>query len=97
MTTLAIPFGATSTAMEVIAGVDLTGKRAIVTGASSGIGVGVTGTYFEDCQPAAPCKPGVRRGVARYALDPENAERLWAMSLELIRRGARRSELHPEH
>jgi NAD(P)-dependent dehydrogenase (short-subunit alcohol dehydrogenase family) len=33
------PFGASSTAAEVIAGVDLTGKRAIITGASSGIGV----------------------------------------------------------
>jgi NAD(P)-dependent dehydrogenase (short-subunit alcohol dehydrogenase family) len=32
------PFGATSTAAEVLAGVDLTGKRAIVTGAASGIG-----------------------------------------------------------
>ena len=32
------PFGATSTADDVIAGVDLTGKRAIVTGSSSGIG-----------------------------------------------------------
>lgn len=33
------PFGAESTAAEVIDGVDLTGKRAIVTGAASGIGV----------------------------------------------------------
>jgi NAD(P)-dependent dehydrogenase (short-subunit alcohol dehydrogenase family) len=33
------PFGFHSTAAEVIAGVDLSGKRAIVTGASSGIGV----------------------------------------------------------
>ena len=33
------PFGFTSTAAEVIDGVDLSGKRAIVTGASSGIGV----------------------------------------------------------
>ena len=33
------PFGAQSTAAEVIAGVDLSGLRAIVTGASSGIGV----------------------------------------------------------
>ncbi|WP_370542153.1 SDR family NAD(P)-dependent oxidoreductase [Amycolatopsis sp. FDAARGOS 1241] len=32
------PFGATATAAEVIAGVDLTGRRAIVTGAVSGIG-----------------------------------------------------------
>jgi NAD(P)-dependent dehydrogenase (short-subunit alcohol dehydrogenase family) len=33
------PFGAQSTAAEVIAGVDLSGKRAIVTGGASGIGV----------------------------------------------------------
>ncbi len=33
------PFGAESTAAEVIEGIDLTGRRAIVTGATSGIGV----------------------------------------------------------
>jgi NAD(P)-dependent dehydrogenase (short-subunit alcohol dehydrogenase family) len=33
------PFGRTSTATEVIEGVDLSGKRAIVTGAGSGIGI----------------------------------------------------------
>ncbi|SNQ46828.1 putative oxidoreductase [Frankia canadensis] len=33
------PFTATSTAAEVIAGVDLTGQRAVVTGGASGIGV----------------------------------------------------------
>jgi NAD(P)-dependent dehydrogenase (short-subunit alcohol dehydrogenase family) len=32
------PFGAASTAAEVIAGTDLSGRRAVVTGASSGIG-----------------------------------------------------------
>lgn len=36
---ISTPFGAQSTAAEVVAGVDLTGKRAIVTGASSGLGV----------------------------------------------------------
>ena len=36
---LTTPFGFESTAADVIAGVDLTGKTAIVTGASSGIGV----------------------------------------------------------
>jgi NAD(P)-dependent dehydrogenase (short-subunit alcohol dehydrogenase family) len=36
---LTTPFTATSTATEVIAGVDLTGRRAVVTGGSSGIGV----------------------------------------------------------
>lgn len=33
------PFNATSTAAEVIAGIDLTGRRAIVTGGASGIGI----------------------------------------------------------
>ncbi|MEX5637603.1 SDR family NAD(P)-dependent oxidoreductase [Parafrankia sp. FMc2] len=33
------PFGAESTAAEVIAGVDLTGQRTIVTGGASGIGI----------------------------------------------------------
>ena len=33
------PFGATSTADDVLRDVDLTGKRAIVTGGASGIGV----------------------------------------------------------
>src|ERR1700743_1431388 len=33
------PFGRTSTASEVIDGVDLSGQRAIVTGAGSGIGI----------------------------------------------------------
>jgi len=39
MTLITTPFGATSTAAEVAAGIDLRGKRAIVTGAASGIGV----------------------------------------------------------
>jgi NAD(P)-dependent dehydrogenase (short-subunit alcohol dehydrogenase family) len=38
-TLITTPFNARSTAAEVVAGVDLTGRRAIVTGASSGIGV----------------------------------------------------------
>lgn len=33
------PFGATSTAMEVISGIELQGRTALVTGASSGIGI----------------------------------------------------------
>jgi NAD(P)-dependent dehydrogenase (short-subunit alcohol dehydrogenase family) len=33
------PFGAESTAAEVIAGIDLTGRRTVVTGGASGIGV----------------------------------------------------------
>jgi NAD(P)-dependent dehydrogenase (short-subunit alcohol dehydrogenase family) len=39
MDRITTPFGAQSTAAEVIAGIDLTGQRAIVTGGSSGIGI----------------------------------------------------------
>jgi NAD(P)-dependent dehydrogenase (short-subunit alcohol dehydrogenase family) len=45
---------------------------------------GVTGRYFADCNEAEPQKPGIRRGVAAYAVDPANAERLWSISAELI-------------
>jgi NAD(P)-dependent dehydrogenase (short-subunit alcohol dehydrogenase family) len=38
-TLITTPFGFDSTAAEVVAGIDLSGKRAIVTGGSSGIGV----------------------------------------------------------
>ncbi|MBG1245091.1 SDR family NAD(P)-dependent oxidoreductase [Nostoc sp. NZL] len=39
MTPIATPFGRHSTAAEVVEGIDLSGKRAIVTGAASGIGI----------------------------------------------------------
>ncbi|GAB3834014.1 SDR family NAD(P)-dependent oxidoreductase [Dactylosporangium cerinum] len=48
---------------------------------------GVTGRYFEDCQEAGPHQPGIRRGVAAYALDPAAAARLWQLSTELSRLG----------
>ncbi|MEV7966815.1 SDR family NAD(P)-dependent oxidoreductase [Sphaerisporangium sp. NPDC088356] len=37
--TITTPFGAQSTAAEVVDGIDLTGRRAIVTGGASGIGI----------------------------------------------------------
>src|SRR5271163_48320 len=36
---MAITFGATSTTDDVLAGIDLKGKRALVTGVSAGLGV----------------------------------------------------------
>jgi NAD(P)-dependent dehydrogenase (short-subunit alcohol dehydrogenase family) len=55
--------------------------------AASPLVEGVGGRYFEDCNEA----PVVHRrpesgmgGVAFYALDPGNAERLWDVSLDLI-------------
>jgi hypothetical protein len=48
---------------------------------------GVGGRYFEDCNQARVVDrrggPG-RGGVAPYALDTGNAERLWELSLQLI-------------
>lgn len=52
--------------------------------AASPLVEGVTGRYFEDCNEAVPYVPGVRRGVASWALDPEHAERLWLVSLDMI-------------
>jgi NAD(P)-dependent dehydrogenase (short-subunit alcohol dehydrogenase family) len=52
--------------------------------AASPLVEGVTGRYFEDCNEAAPCQPGVRRGVAAYALDPAKAERLWLLSSAML-------------
>ncbi|MFC1429822.1 SDR family NAD(P)-dependent oxidoreductase [Streptacidiphilus sp. N1-3] len=48
---------------------------------------GVTGRYFEDCAPAEPVaeRAGAVAGVAPYAVDPENAARLWAVSEALVR------------
>jgi NAD(P)-dependent dehydrogenase (short-subunit alcohol dehydrogenase family) len=47
---------------------------------------GVTGRYFEDCNEAAVVQESgnVFGGVAPYALDPGNAERLWEVSLRLL-------------
>jgi NAD(P)-dependent dehydrogenase (short-subunit alcohol dehydrogenase family) len=45
---------------------------------------GVGGRYFEDCNEAEPHREGIRRGVARYALDPIEAKRLWDVSRDLI-------------
>lgn len=47
---------------------------------------GVGGRYFEDCNQAEPHRPGVRRGVAAYALDPEVAARLWQVSADTLGR-----------
>jgi len=55
--------------------------------AASPLLAGIGGRYFEDCNEA----PVVQRrpadfsgGVASYALDPTNAERLWDVALELV-------------
>jgi len=47
---------------------------------------GIGGRYFVDCNEAVPVsrRTGDMSGVAPYALDPDNAARLWEESLRLI-------------
>jgi NAD(P)-dependent dehydrogenase (short-subunit alcohol dehydrogenase family) len=48
---------------------------------------GIGGRYFEDCNEAAVIAerdPETTGGVAPYALDPENADRLWEASLRML-------------
>jgi NAD(P)-dependent dehydrogenase (short-subunit alcohol dehydrogenase family) len=48
---------------------------------------GVSGRYFEDCAEShvvAKRPTDFSGGVAAYALDPDNADRLWDVSLKLI-------------
>jgi NAD(P)-dependent dehydrogenase (short-subunit alcohol dehydrogenase family) len=87
----------------VIDGIDLSGRRAIVTGGSSGIGVETARAlasvgaevalavrrragYLEDNNEARTVtrRPEDYTGVAWYALDPANAERLWNTATDLL-------------
>jgi NAD(P)-dependent dehydrogenase (short-subunit alcohol dehydrogenase family) len=54
--------------------------------AASPLTAGVTGRYFEDCQEAHTVSERAQNtsGVAAYAVDPDNADRLWAVSETLI-------------
>jgi hypothetical protein len=48
---------------------------------------GISGRYFEDCtesQVSAKRPTDFSGGVAAYALDPDNTDRLWDISLKLI-------------
>jgi hypothetical protein len=49
---------------------------------------GIGGRYFEDCnEPELVAKrPGdFSGGLAPYAVDPQNAKRLWEITLKLLR------------
>ncbi|MCY1138127.1 SDR family NAD(P)-dependent oxidoreductase [Actinoplanes sp. Pm04-4] len=74
------PAGATGVSVKNIE----QGAATSVLLAASPLVEGVTGRYFGDCQEAGPYTPGVRRGVAAYALDPSKAARLWQVSLDMI-------------
>jgi len=54
--------------------------------AASPLLAGVGGRYFEDCNEAVVVyeRPYDYTGVAAYALDGDNAHRLWQMSLAML-------------
>jgi NAD(P)-dependent dehydrogenase (short-subunit alcohol dehydrogenase family) len=78
------PSGATGVSVKTVP----QGAATSVLLAASPLVRGVTGTYFEDCAEAEPFTPGVRRGVAAHALDPDAADRLWALSTDLLPAGS---------
>src|SRR5215218_2344851 len=69
MTLLSTPFGFTSTAADVLADVDLSGRRAIITGATSGIGV-------ETARALAAAGADVILGVRRFDAGREIASEI---------------------
>jgi NAD(P)-dependent dehydrogenase (short-subunit alcohol dehydrogenase family) len=69
------------------------GAATTVLLATSPLLEGIGGRYFEDCNEATTMlKREGSRGVAPYALDPMNAERLWDVSAQMLRDAARRSD-----
>jgi NAD(P)-dependent dehydrogenase (short-subunit alcohol dehydrogenase family) len=58
--------------------------------ATSPLLAGIGGRYFDNCNQAAPVAERPKEisqlagVVARYSLDPSNAERLWELSLRLV-------------
>jgi hypothetical protein len=88
-------FGYASTADDVIKGIDLTGKTAVVWCAVSPRLDGLGGVYCEDVEVAslAPADQAdsiglsdahTKRGVMPFAVEPESAERLWKLSEALV-------------
>lgn len=58
MSAITTPFGFSSTATEVAQGIDLTGRRAVVTGASSGLGAATAHALSRHRCGSDPRRPG---------------------------------------
>ncbi len=93
MSRITTPFGYESTAAEVIAGVDLTGRRAVVTGGASGIGVetvrALAGAGVEVTLTARDRVVGER--VAAGIIDSTGNSHVYVAPLELTDRAAVRA------
>ncbi|MFC9694367.1 SDR family NAD(P)-dependent oxidoreductase [Kribbella sp. NPDC056951] len=93
MSRITTPFGYTSTAAEVSASVDLTGRRAVVTGGASGIGVetvrALAGAGAEVTLAARDKLVGER--VAAGIIDSTGNSRVYVAPLELADRASVRA------
>ena len=69
-------------------GLGIIGAATSVLAAASPLLQGIGGRYLEDCQEAQTIASRAdsdgRHGVAPYALDPDNARRLWEISERLL-------------
>jgi hypothetical protein len=91
MSLIQTPFGFASTASkvpsELIKSVEQGAATSVLLAASPLLD-GVGGRYFVDCNETetetVDRRTGTLHGVARYALDPTNAQRLWALSEALL-------------
>ena len=84
-TRITTPFGFESTAAEVVDGIDLSGKRAIVTGGSSGIGVetarALAGAGAEVTLAVRDTEAGERTAAEIVGTNPEAAVRVGRLDL----------------
>jgi hypothetical protein len=76
---------ATDVALPPVKTIEQGAATSVLLAASPEI-AGVTGRYYEDCAeaPVIQEREGHTGGVAPYALDPDNADRLWQVSSMLI-------------
>ncbi len=75
-------FAAASTADEVLADIDLSGKNVIVTGGHVGLGLEVTRAL---AKAGASVTVGSRQNIVPHSIDPRSARRLWELSEQLIK------------
>lgn len=97
MTRITTSFGFSSMAAEVAAGVDLTGRRAIVTGASSGIGVETARVLASVGAEVTLAVRNTRSGdrvAAEIATSTETRTSMSLPSTSLTRTRSRRSSAH---
>jgi len=67
-------FGATSTSDEVLSGVNLQGKRILVTGVSAGLGVETARSLAAHGASVVGCGPGFGQGERGNDSNPEGCE-----------------------